>query len=75
MLQSCLCRKPHLLALPHPQAPNSHEVPVQILPLHIPHEVHQAPLEEDLEAQVILEDQRFLQSLLHDLRENRASSA
>ena len=37
---------------------SSHEIPVQSFILHLAHQVHQAPFEEDFESQVVFDHQR-----------------
>lgn len=46
----------------------SHEVPVQLHLLHLLHQSESATLEVGLEADVVLEDQRLVVLLVHNLR-------
>lgn len=46
---------------------SSHQVPVEAFSLHLAHQVHQAPLEENLKAQIVFHHQGCLQAALDNL--------
>lgn len=53
---------------------HSHDVPVELGLLHLLHHPHQAPFEVSLKANVVLEDQRFVQLHVHHLRDGDEST-
>lgn len=50
-----------------PERRHSHEIPVQLVRRHLLQQRLQAALEEDLEAEVVLDDQGGLQAAIYDL--------